>query len=215
MPYLKICFLCCFYLNFLWADSNPINLSEFQLKPIIQSSFSEEKPRMRKGMLGKWKVGIGEWRIENGRLIGDELEENHHASSLTHHFEAKNLVIKAQIRLGTADKIAFACRDTVPPKLHLARLYISHNKLWVQHMSGIAKTTKSEKLITKKVSLDPNQWYDVTIQIIGNRYKAQIGEFILEAQHDRFADAKGIVALVNKGKGAEFKNVSLWHADLK
>lgn len=179
---------------------------------IVKSAFDEETPRTRKGKLAGWQAGIGEWRIEDGVLIGDELEENKHASSLTHRFQANHLIITAQVQLGTARQIAFACRDTVPPNLHLARLYITPNKLWIQKMSGIAKTTKAERLVTKEVKLDPEQWYDVTIEIIGDQYRAKVGEVEIEAIHARFADAKGIVALVNKGKGAKYRNVALWRA---
>ena len=166
---------------------------------IVESPFNEDTPRTRKADLAGWQAGIGEWRIEEGALIGDEVAEDNHASSLTHRMETENLIITAQIQLGTAEQIAFACRDTVPPNLHLARLYVTQDKLWIQHMTGIAKTTKAEKLVTKEVDLDPDTWYDVTIEIIGDHYRATVG-------------AKGIVALVNKGQGAKYRNVSLWQA---
>ncbi len=182
---------------------------------IVKTAFDQETPRTRKAMIAGWQAGIGEWRIEEGALIGDEVPEDKHASSLTHRFEATHLIITAQIQLGTAQQIAFACRDTVPPNLHLARLYITSDKLWIQHMSGIAKTTKSEKLVTKEVRLDPDEWYDVTIEIIGDQYRARVGKEEIEATHSRFADAKGIVALVNKGQGAKYRNVELWKAKEK
>ena len=182
-------------------------------KVIVESPFDKETPRTRKADLAGWKAGIGEWRIEDGSLIGDEVAEDNHASSLTYRFEATHLVIKAEVQLGTANQIAFACRDTVPPSLHLGRLYITPDKLWIQHMSGIAKTTRAEKLTVKEVDLDPSQWYDVTIEIVGDQYRATVGDEEIEATHSRFADPKGIVALVNKGQGAKFRNVSLWHAE--
>jgi len=180
---------------------------------IVETAFNEETPRTRKGEISGWQAGIGEWRIEEGALIGDELPEDNHASSLTYRLEADHLIISAQVRLGTAENIAFACRDTVPPNLHLGRLYISPDKLWIQSMSGIAKTTTSEKLVTIDVDLDPEEWYDVTIEIIGDQYRATVGGEEIEATHSRFADAKGIVALVNKGQGASYRNLSLWHAE--
>ena len=179
---------------------------------VVESPFSEDTPATRKGEVAGWKAGIGEWRIEDGALVGDELAEDNHASSLTYRLEATHLIIRAEVRLGTAEQIAFACRDTVPPNLHLGRLYITPDKLWIQQMSGISKTTTAEKLITKDVSIDPEEWYDVTIEIIGDHYRARVGDEEIEATHPRFADAKGIVALVNRGKGARFRNVSLWKA---
>lgn len=182
---------------------------------IVESPFSEDTPATRKGEIAGWKAGIGEWRIEEGVLVGDELPEDNHASSLTYRLEADHLIIRAQVQLGTAEQIAFACRDTVPPNLHLGRLYITPDKLWIQHMTGIAQSTTAEKLVTVDVSLDPEEWYDVTIEIIGDQYRARVGGEEIEATHSRFADAKGIVALVNRGKGARFRNVSLWNATAK
>jgi hypothetical protein len=182
---------------------------------IVQTAFDQQTPPIQKGMIFGWKAGMGEWRIDDGALIGDELPENNHASSLTHRLEATHLIITAEVQLGTAQQIAFACRDTVPPNLHLGRLYITPDKLWIQHMSGIAKTTKAEKLVTKKVKLDPEKWYDVTIEIIGDHYRAKVGKEEIEATHSRFVDAKGIIALVNKGQGARYRNVALWHAEPK
>lgn len=182
---------------------------------IVETAFDQQTPPIQKGMISGWKAGLGEWRIDDGALIGDELPENNHASSLTHRLEATHLIITAEVQLGTAQQIAFACRDTVPPNLHLGRLYITPDKLWIQHMSGIAKTTKAEKLVTKKVKLDPEKWYNVTIEIIGDHYRAKVGKEEIEATHSRFADAKGIIALVNKGQGAKYRNVALWHAEPK
>jgi hypothetical protein len=196
------------------AEEMGLKLGE-PTEAIVESPFSENTPATRKGDIGGWKAGIGEWRIEEGSLVGDELPEDNHASSLTYRLEATHLIIQAQVKLGTADQIAFACRDTVPPNLHLGRLFITPEKLWIQHMSGIAKTTTAEKLVTTEASLDPDEWYDVTIEIIGDRYRARVGDEEIEATHSRFADAKGIVALVNKGKGARYRNVSLWQAKAK
>ena len=182
---------------------------------VVQSPFDKDAPAMRKGDLAGWKAGIGEWSIADGSLIGNEVPEDNHASSLTHRLEATDMIITAQVQLGDAEQIAFACRDTVPPNLHLGRLYITPDKLWIQHMSGISKTTKAERLITKEVEIDPQKWYDVTIEIIGDTYRAKVGDEELEATHSRFADAKGIVALTNKGQGARFKNVEIWKAEGK
>tara|TARA_R110002096_G_scaffold377231_3_gene571096 strand:- start:338 stop:1201 length:864 start_codon:yes stop_codon:yes gene_type:complete len=182
---------------------------------IVETAFDEDTPATRKGDVLGWTAGIGEWRVEDGALIGDEVAEDSHASSLTYRFEATHLIIQAQVQLGSAEQIAFACRDNVSPGLHLGRLYITPDKLWIQHMTGISSTTTAEKLITLDVELDPEAWYDVTIEIVGDTYRATVGEEELEASHPRFADGKGIVALTNNGQGAKFRQVSLWHAEPK
>ncbi len=184
-------------------------------KVIVETAFDIDTPPTRKGDVMGWTAGIGEWRIEEGALIGDEVAEDNHASSLTYRFEATDLILQAQVQLGTAEQIAFACRDTVAPGLHLGRLYVTPDKLWIQHMTGIAKTTTAERLITIDVELDPEKWYDITIEIVGDTYRATVGDEELEASHPRFADAKGILALTNRGQGAKFRKLSVWHAEPK
>ncbi len=179
---------------------------------IVSTPFDEPTPPTRKGAINGWQVGIGEWSVKDSALHGDELAENNHPSSCTYRFEATDMIITAQFRLGTATQIAFACRDTVPPNNHLGRTFISKDAIWVTRMSGISKTTKSEKLAELKTPIDPEAWHTITIEIVGDHYRATVDDHVVEAHHERYKDAKGIVALVNKGQGAQFRNVAIWHA---
>lgn len=179
---------------------------------IVFSAFDQAHPKARKQPLLEWKAGIGEWWIADGALHGDEVAEDKHASSLTHPVNATHLVIHGEFRLGTAKQIAFACRDDIKPHHHLARTFISPDAIWITHMSGIAKTTKSKKIAELKMPVDPDAWHSITIEIIGDHYRLKIGGHVLDAKHSRFADGKGIIALVTKGQGAQFRNVSIWHA---
>lgn len=179
---------------------------------IVSTPFDQDAPLTRKGAINGWQAGIGEWHVKDGALHGDELEADHHPSSCTYRFEAADIVLTAQFRLGTAAQIAFACRDTVPPNNHLGRTFISKDAIWVTRMSGISKTTKSEKLAELKTPIDPEAWHTITIEICGDHYRAKVDDHVVEARHERYKDAKGIIALVNKGQGAQFKNVSIWHA---
>ncbi len=182
---------------------------------IVSTPFDEPAPPTRKGKINGWQAAIGEWSVQDGALHGDELPENNHPSSCAFRFEAGDLIISAQFRLGTAPQIAFACRDTVPPNNHLGRTFITKDAIWITRMSGISKTTKSEKLAELKTPLDPEAWHDITIEIVGDHYRATVDGHVVEAHHERYKDAKGLVALVNKGQGAQFKNVSIWNAKPK
>ena len=125
---------------------------------------------------------------------------------------ASDLVIAAECRLGAATHLAIGCRDEIPPHHHLARLFIAPEGLWIQRMSGIAKTTKAEKVAERKVRIDPDAWHAVTIEIVGDRYRATVDDVVIEARAERFRDAKSLVALITKGQGAQFRNVAIWKA---
>lgn len=182
---------------------------------IVSTAFDQDAPKTRKGDVNGWTAGIGEWWVADGVLHGNELAEDHHASSCTYKFEATDIIVTAEFKLGTSPQIAFACRDNVPPNLHLGRTFISPEAIWVTRMSGIAKTTKSEKLAEEKVKIDPDEWHTITIEIVGDHYRAQVDKHVVEATHERYQDGKGLIALVSKGEGAQFRNVQIWHAKAK
>ncbi len=181
-------------------------------KLIVATSFDKDTPLIRKAMIHGWSAAIGQWQVKEGALHGDEVAEDHHPSSCTWKLEATDMVITAQFRLGSAEHIAFGCRDNIPPHHHLARTYISKNGLWIVRQSGIAKTSKSEKLSELKTPIDPDAWHRITIEISSDHYCAMVDSHVVEARHERYRDQKGLVALITKGQGAQFKDVSIWHA---
>lgn len=205
------CFAAAFSFTALGQDPAPPKLGTPGAL-IISTAFDKDAPKTRKASIAGWSAGIGVWWIEKGALHGDEVAEDHHPSSCTWRFEATDLILTAQFRLGTAEHIAFGCRDTVPPNLHLGRTFVTKDAIWVTRMSGISKTTKSEKLAELKTKLDPEAWHSITIEIIGDHYRATVDGHVVEARHERYKDAKGLVALISKGQGAQFKNVAIWHA---
>lgn len=213
-PQLQIFLLCALTGSLHAAEPTVITLGQAD-RLIVASAFDQDTPKTRKKPLLGWSAAIGEWWIADGALHGDEVAEDNHASSCTYATEATHLVITAQFRLGSAEHIAFGCRDHIKPHHHLARTFISRDAIWITHMSGIAKTTKSQKIAELKVPLDPEAWHSITIEIIGDHYRARIGNHVVEANHPRFADPKGLVALITKGQGAQFKDVALWHAKPK
>ena len=197
------------------ADAPPALTLARITQPIVSSPFQDPTPPVRKGALQGWQAAIGRWWVADGALHGDEVAEDNHASSCTYRIDARGLVITAEFRLGTAGHVAFGCRDTIAPHHHLARTFISRDAVWITRMSGIAKTTKSEKLVELKTPMDPEVWHRVTIEIIGDHYHTTVDGHVVEARHPRFADAKGLVALITKGQGAQFRNVRLNHAEPK
>jgi hypothetical protein len=206
-------FAFCFVIaSALPAQTPPATKIVTPTKLIVSTAFDQATPLIRKKPIHGWSAAIGQWQVKDGVLHGDELKEDNHPSSCTWKLDATNLVISAQFRLGTADHIAFGCRDSVPPHHHLARTYVSKDAIWVVRQSGISKTSKSEKLAELKTPVDPNAWHDITIEISGGHYRATVDRHVVEARHERYKDAKGLVALITKGQGAQFKNVAIWHA---
>ncbi len=197
----------------LFADETlPVTKLLEPTKQIVSTPFSKSTPIVRKGKINDWQASIGEWQVKDGALFGSELAEDNHPSSCTYRIDADNLIITAKFKLGKAEHVAFGCRDNIEPFHHLGRTFISRDTIWIQKMSGIAKTTKATKLKELKTPINPDEWYDLTIEIRGDHYRATVGEHVLEAHDERFKDSKALVALIVKGQGAQFKSVALWNA---
>lgn len=197
------------------AQTPPATQITTPTKLIVATSFDQETPLVRKKPIHGWSAAIGQWQVKDGVLHGDEVKEDNHPSSCTWKLDATDLVITAQFKVGTATHVAFGCRDNIPPNHHLARTYISKDAIWVVRQSGISKTSKSEKLAELKTPIDPNAWHSITIEIKGDQYRANVDGHVVEARHERYKDAKGLVALITKGEGAQFKDVAIWHATPK
>jgi hypothetical protein len=195
------------------AENPPKTTLVQPVKLLVSTQFDQETPLRRKKPIEGWQASIGQWQVKDGVLHGDEVAEDHHPSSCTLKIDATNLVISAKFRLGTAEYVAFGCRDNIPPNNHLARTFISKDAIWIVRQSGISKTTKSEKLAEMKTSIDPEAWHEITIEFNGDHYRARIDKHMIEAHHERYKDAKGLVAMITKGQGAQFKEVSIWQAD--
>jgi hypothetical protein len=212
LPLIGILTLCHAQVSSLIAQTPPATSITKPTKLVVSTPFNEPAHATRKGIINGWQASIGEWRVQDGALHGDEVAADNHPSSCTYRLEATDMIISAQFKLGTATHVAFGCRDTIAPNHHLGRTYISQDAIWIVRQSGISKTTKSEKLTELKTSMDPNTWHDITIEIIGDHYRATVDNQVVEAHHERYKDAKGLVALITKGQGAQFKNLSIWHA---
>jgi hypothetical protein len=186
---------------------------------ITAEKFDQPSSLAPKGQPG-WRGGIGEWTIKDGALHAKDekpsaARPNGHEGVCEYVTEARDLVFTAQFKLGAAPHVGFVCRDTNNPNHHLGRIMVTPDKVWLQQMSGIAKQTKKEVLQTIEAKFDPEQWYQVSIEVRGDEWFARVGTHTLTARHERFKAPKGRIGLVAKGEGAQFKDVAIWHAKPK
>lgn len=170
--------------------------------------------------VGGWHGGIGTWSIVNGAAY--EVQEgpsknrpNGHEAVCEYITDLGDLILTGEFKLGGSPQVGFVCRDTNNPNLHLGRVVITPDAIWIQKMSGIAKETRKEELTRIEAKTDPNTWHHITVEISGDHYVAHIDDTTLEAHHERFKDRKGRVGFVARGEGAQFRNMAIWSAKPK
>ena len=186
---------------------------------VTAEAFDRTESLAKKGTVG-WRGGIGEWQVDRGAVYAKDekpsaARPNGHEAVCEYVTELGDLVMTAEFKLGTSPQVGFVCRDTNNPNHHLGRILVTPTSVWLQKMSGIAKQTSKEILQKIDAKFDPEQWYQVTIEISGDTWRATVGDHELTAKHDRFKDPKGRVGLVAKGEGAQFRNVAVWKAQPK
>lgn len=179
-------------------------------------SFTKQKQPGTDG----WRGGIGTWSIKDGAAYAvqegpSEKRPNGHEAVCEHIVDLGDYVLTGEFKLGPSPQIGFVFRDTNKPNLHQGRVMITPTAIWIQKMSGIAKETRREELKKIEVTLDPNTWHSITIEICGDHFFAKIDDHVLEATHERFQERKGRIGFVARAEGAQFRNVALWSAKPK
>ncbi len=167
-----------------------------------------------------WRDGIGEWSIVDGAAYAkmegpSEKRPKGHEAVCEHITDLGDLLLTGEFKLGTSPQVGFVCRDANSPNLHLGRVLITPTAIWIQKMSGIAKETRKEELMRLEVTLDPNAWHMITLEVSGDHWRARIDNHVIEAHHERFLDRKGRVGFVAGGEGAQFRRIALWSAKPK
>lgn len=189
---------------------------------IAAEAFDRAESFASKGQKGAegWRGGIGEWSIVDGAAYAkmegpSEKRPKGHEAVCEHITDLGDLLFTGEFKLGTAPQIGFVCRDTNNPNNHLGRVVITPKAIWIQKMSGIAKETRKEELQRIEVTVDPDAWHRITIEVVGDHWFARIDDHIIEAHHERFLARKGRVGMVAGGEGAQFRNIALWSAQPK
>jgi hypothetical protein len=154
---------------------------------VTAETFDRAESLAAKGKPG-WHGGIGEWQVMDGALHAKDEKPsasrpNGHEAVCEYVTEVRDLIFTAEFKLGAAPHVGFVCRDTKQPNHHLGRIMVTEDAVWLQKMSGIAKQTEKEVLQKINTHFDPNQWYQVTIEVIGNTWHAVVGEHELSASN--------------------------------
>jgi hypothetical protein len=192
------------------------------VKLIAAEKFDQPGAFAAKGKPGQggFMGGIGTWSVVDGAAFAiqegpSQKRPNGHEAVCEHPTDLGDLIFTAEFKLGGSPQIGFVCRDTNKPNLHQGRVQVTPTAMWVQKMSGIAKETRREELQRIAVPTSTNQWHKIVIEVSGDHWRAQIGDQILDAHHERFKDRKGRVGFVARGEGAQFRNVAIWSAKPK
>lgn len=218
--FLLTCLLSVCQSAFADAPTPPVTTISEPVALIAAEKFDRPESFAAKGQKTGWIGGIGTWSIVDGAAYAvqegpSKNRPNGHEAVCETITDLGDLIFTGEFKLGPAPFVGFVCRDTNQPNNHLGRVMITPTSVWVQKMSGIAKETRREELQRQEVKIDPQSWHRITIEVIGDRWVADVDGHKFDVHHERFKDRKGRVGIVAKAEGAQFRNLAVWSAKPK
>jgi len=165
-----------------------------------------------------WKRAMGFWKWEGDSIKGiEDPKQNHHAGA--GRIESmQSAIIEVEFRFDDSKKLQFGTDYlTKEKKEHLLRVSIDPNGVSVRAGKGWGKTT-SMKPVGKKIKMKfvPGKWYKGKVEFHKQDIVVHINDkFIFYGAALINQDVeKNRVALTAKGT-ASFRNVKMWHGELK
>lgn len=223
-PYILMLLSISLIMQSAFADTPPPPATQL-VKPgklIATEKFNQNDSigtQKKRGSTG-WATVLGDWEIVDGAAYGimeppSKKRPKGHAAGCDQLVKLDDFVISGEFMLGRAPQFGVIARDSNEPPLHLGRVLITPDSIWIQKMTGIGKETRREVMTKIKVPVDPNTWHNFVVEVQGDQFIARIADHVLKAKHPRFADQKGRIGFVASGEGARVRNVSLWEAAKK
>ncbi len=150
-------------------DSGPITLMTMISTPgavLFQDDFAAATlPRA-------WRDGKGTWTVESGAIRGSEVPAEMHPAGIAHDMAVHNFIIELKFKLDTSSGISVMINEAGP--VHNCRIGIRPSMLAVYRTTGYGPTTSNTVLGTKRVTLDPQRWYTLLVEVVGNQMVAQL-----------------------------------------
>lgn len=156
---------------------------------------------------GAWQAG--EWKAEDEAVRCRELPEEKHHTTLMTKVDVGDVIIQFSFKFEDCDQV-FVGFDA---KEHIARVFITKDKLRLTKTTGIGPTTKSENIDEVPVKLEPGTWHTVLLEIVGTEMIADIDEtWFAYGSMDGIEIPKTSCSLMTSGKTgvAWFDEVAVW-----
>lgn len=158
-----------------------------------------------------WQAGT--WTVVDGGIRGAPVAAENHHPALPHRVEMTDVALQVSFRFDGADSIFIGFDH----QEHIARVFISLDRLQITKTTGIGATTRSETIDEMPVRLERGRWYPLVLELVGEQFMARIGD-----RYIVYGTAAGIDIPKNRfelmchgGDGsASFGQIKCWRASL-
>tara|TARA_R110002096_G_scaffold301332_2_gene496214 strand:+ start:552 stop:1439 length:888 start_codon:yes stop_codon:yes gene_type:complete len=172
--------------------------------------FEDDLSEIREG----WASGNGDWKSEEGALIGKERVEDDHAATFKRALPFKDAVIQFSIKLDGAKSTTFSIDNATG---HLCRVSVNAAGITAQKDDNDKDKGPDEGARYNAVErkLADGEWHTVMIELVGDTFLAQVDgeeDDVSFGSHEMFAGEKMKLGFTISGESAQFKDFRVWEA---
>jgi hypothetical protein len=160
----------------------------------------------------KWQQARGEWKIQNGTLVGKELKSDEHAAVLAYQHPNHNSAIEFSFKLDGIDSFNLSYNKK---RGHLFRVVVSPRGLTVRlDKDKKDPNSRALQLAAAQATFNKGEWYTMRVTLQGDKATITTSNGVtLQATHPDLNQPKPNYRFVMRGANLVLDNVKVW--DLK
>jgi hypothetical protein len=157
----------------------------------------------------KWSVNKGEWKINDGQLVGQEKASDNHPAVLLLGVPNHNSIIQFSFRLDGAKGFNLSYNHA---KGHLFRIAINEDGL-VMNKDKDKKDAKSKALVLGKAAgkFETGKWYTMLVEVDGDKVSVQTDNGVKVSGNNKELDVDKIgYRFVTKAATVSLDDIKVW-----
>ncbi len=164
-----------------------------------------------------WSAGHGEWKIEDGVLLGKELAADNHGATFKRALPLKDAVIQYSFQLAGATATSLSIDNSTG---HLCRIHIAPAGFTASKDDNDKDLGPDEgaRYNTIEMNLADDEWHTMVIELVGDTVLAQIDgedDEVSFGSHEMIAGEKAKLGFTITGASVRFKDLKIWEAQPK
>ena len=182
-----------------------------ELKPILGTpgKVAAEDSFSAATLGSTWKVVKGDWQVNGGALVGQEVAADKHAAVCALNVPNHDSIIRFSFKLDGSKTLAVSYNHA---KGHLFRVNINPAGLVVQtDKDKKDPNSKVEQIGKAEVKFEPGQWYTLQIEVQGQKVAVQTDNGVkIEGGHALLDVDKTGYRFVTSGASVALADLKAW-----
>ncbi|MEM0969971.1 MAG: SHD1 domain-containing protein [Verrucomicrobiota bacterium] len=164
-----------------------------------------------------WKSGNGEWTVEEGALVGKELEADNHAGTFKRSLPITDAIIQFSFQFAGAKATTFSLDNSTG---HLCRVFLRPDSFSAAKDDNDKDKGPDEgaRYNMVKTDLADEDWHTVQLELVGDTMLVQLdgeADEVSLGTHEMLAGEKTKLGFTISGESVHYKDFRVWQAQPK